>query len=104
MPMDRKRYPENWEEVALQVKTKANWTCSRCGLKCISPDEENAPTPSTNRSEWAKRTLTVHHADYDPSNNHKNNLIPLCAPCHLLAHRWQKGNVTEGQLKLNLGV
>ena len=43
MPMDRSLYPENWDELALAIKTEANWCCTECGRPCRqsgeSPDE-----------------------------------------------------------------
>ena len=27
-----------------------------------------------------------HHKDGDPTNNHKDNVVQLCTPCHQLAH------------------
>lgn len=96
MPMDRSRYPENWDAIALAIKQKANWTCRACGKTCLSP-EGNAPKC---RSERARFTLTVHHANFTPEDNREENLIPLCAPCHLSAHAGRKRNLPPGQLSL----
>ncbi|MEA5537012.1 HNH endonuclease [Crocosphaera sp. XPORK-15E] len=96
---NKDRYPDNWDEIALRVKIKANWTCSKCGLKCLSTDDKR-----TDKSQRTKLTLTVHHSDYDPSNNHQSNLIPLCSACHLYMHRGRRQNISPGQLKLDLGV
>lgn len=30
MPMKRELYPKNWEEIALRIKTAANWRCQKC--------------------------------------------------------------------------
>ncbi len=38
---NRDRYPDNWEEIALQVKEKAEWTCQRCGLECFPPNYQD---------------------------------------------------------------
>lgn len=61
-------YPDNWSEIAEQVKEKAGWRCVRCGHK---HDRE------------AGYTLTVHHLDLDPGNCEWWNLPPLCQRCHL---------------------
>ena len=45
-------------------------------------------------------TLTVHHSDYDPSNNHPSNLIALCSACHLHKHREKRGNMSIGSIKI----
>ncbi|HAC62345.1 MAG TPA: HNH endonuclease [Cyanothece sp. UBA12306] len=92
-------YPDNWDEIALEVKIKYQWKCAKCGLQCLSPNEKEE-----DKSLKAKRTLNVHHSDYDPSNNHLFNLIPLCSACHLYAHRGKRRNITPGQLKLELGL
>ncbi|HEY9693894.1 MAG TPA: hypothetical protein V6D15_16950 [Oculatellaceae cyanobacterium] len=46
------------------------------------------------------KTLTVHHANYTPEDNHAENLIPLCTACHLSYHTRKKSSITPGQLSL----
>lgn len=87
MPMDRRRYPQNWEQIALEIKTDANWTCQECGLICLKSKKARK---FLSRSEAAKRTLTVHHIDCMPENSTPSNLIALCSACHLKAHRKPK--------------
>ncbi len=90
MPMDRKLYPKNWEEIALAVKSESNWTCEQCGKVCRRPKEKLAAF-CKRTNEWkevARRpqsfTLTcAHYPDRDPANCARENLIALCAPCHL---------------------
>jgi len=74
MPMDRSLYPDDWDNIALQVKEKADWTCQRCGKQCYRPGQ-----PALDR----RKVLTVHHKDHDPQNSADDNLEALCAPCHL---------------------
>lgn len=76
MPMDRKRYPANWKELALSVKEAAGWRCMACGKQCRRTGEP---------FETHRNTLTVHHVDHIPENCSRENLIALCAPCHLKA-------------------
>lgn len=61
-------YPDNWAEIARQVKEDAGWRCVRCG----HPHE-----PETGHC------LTVHHLDLDPSNCRWWNIPALCQRCHL---------------------
>ncbi len=61
-------YPENWEEIANQVKEAAGWKCIRCGH------------PHDPEAGYA---LTVHHLDMDPSNDAWWNKLALCQRCHL---------------------
>lgn len=66
--MKGKGYPENWKEIADQVKAAAGWKCERCG----------AP----HQVEGA-RVLIVHHLDGHPENCFMWNLAALCQRCHL---------------------
>ena len=61
-------YPEDWNEIALDIKCAANWECEHCG-------HFNDPP--------AGYTLTVHHLDADTANNNPSNLVALCQRCHL---------------------
>lgn len=101
MPMDRSRYPEDWDAIALGVKVEADWICRHCGKQCITPYTD---TSKLSPSQRGRLTLTVHHADFRPENNKKENLIPLCAPCHLRAHSPRRSNVPVGQLSLDLAL
>jgi hypothetical protein len=112
MPMIRHLYPENWEAIALEIKTAANWHCEECGRPCLQPKEkidefeerlEKLPEPERSRwlsqlweywsddetGEWGhicKKTrfiLTTAHLDHNPPNCDRTNLKALCAPCHL---------------------
>lgn len=61
-------YPENWNEIATEIKVAAGWKCENCGHP---HDPKNG------------FTLTVHHLDANPQNNDPNNLVALCQRCHL---------------------
>lgn len=65
---NRHRYPADWPDIARRVKDAAGWRCVRC-------DHPHDPK--------AGRTLTIHHADKQPSNSAWWNLMPLCQSCHL---------------------
>ena len=102
MPMDRSLYPENWDELALAIKTEANWSCTECGRPCRrpgeSPEEAIARIERSNHPKvselWdvvedaepvarvGRFKLTVAHLDHEPGNCDRNNLKALCAPCH----------------------
>ena len=53
------RYPDDWEEIAIEIKEKANWTCSNYRLGCFPSDVKY----NGDRNLRAMLTLTVHHAD-----------------------------------------
>ena len=40
MTVDKKRYPNNWKEIALTIKEKANWKCQCCNRPCYKPNEK----------------------------------------------------------------
>ena len=101
MPMDRSLYPDNWDELALAIKTEANWCCTECGRPCRQPGEsfdaflKRCWTPSLELrfptyevvygqkvSKAGRFTLTVAHLDHEPQNCDRTNLKALCAPCH----------------------
>ena len=74
MPMEKHRYPQNWKEIAKDIKDKAGWKCERCGKQCRLPGEP---------FDTHKRTLTVAHLNHMPEDCRPENLRALCAPCHL---------------------
>jgi len=105
MPMDRSLYPDNWEEIALAIKTAADWTCQECDRPCRRPGESDGdligricrdyPGWSKDLSEaeadeefglvevWklARFTLTAAHVNHDPSNP-AAELRAWCSVCH----------------------
>ena len=74
VPMERWKYPPDWERIAREVKDEAGWRCEQCGKQCRRPGEP---------FDTHRRTLTVAHLDHDPANCRRENLRALCAPCHL---------------------
>ena len=74
MPTDKSLYPENWDHIAARVKAEADYICQRCGRQCYRPGE-----PCADRA----RVMSVHHLDHYPANCAQDNLVALCAPCHL---------------------
>lgn len=39
MPMERERYPADWQRIALAKKEAVGWRCERCGKQCRRPGE-----------------------------------------------------------------
>ena len=84
MPIDRSRYPVDWEEIALAVKEAAGWRCERCGVGHMEDGTMGS-------------CLTVHHLDQDPENP-EARLEALCARCHLAdERRLRRQSKTSGQ-------
>lgn len=72
--MERERYPADWKQIANRVKDEVGWICQFCGKQCRRPGE-----PFTTH----RNTLTVAHIDHIPEHMARENLLALCAPCHL---------------------
>lgn len=97
MPMEKGRYPADWKQIALEVKEAAGWRCQQCGKQCRKPGE-GLETPGRSGHQY---TLTVHHKNHRPEDCSVENLIALCAPCHLRAdapwHAERRRRRKEGQ-------
>lgn len=98
MPIDKKKYHSQWDKISKSVREAAGWKCELCHARHNEP-------------HWLTGSnviLTVHHIDYDDSNNHKSNLIALCQRCHLRLdqpkHRKTrlKNKENENQMKLKV--
>ena len=74
MPMEAKRYPANWKQIAREKKDSTGWCCEFCGKQCRKPGEP---------FDTHTRTLTVAHMNHIPEDCRPENLRALCAPCHL---------------------
>lgn len=69
-----------WKDIRLAVYKRDNYTCQKCGVKCVS---KAASTPETSH-----RIIQCHHIDpYKQSkNNDLSNLETLCLRCHRYTH------------------
>lgn len=87
MPMQRERYPDDWEAISLAVRAAAQWRCEWCGIAQGAQVIGRKGTPY-------KIVLTVAHLgtphdDGTPGDPHdkmdvrRKNLAALCQPCHL---------------------
>jgi 5-methylcytosine-specific restriction endonuclease McrA len=99
MPMERDRYPSDWEQLAANIRVQANHRCQHCGKECRRPGEKlsdfvlrrwggfaegrewNAARDAIDHPK--KYCLTTAHLDQDPANNHPSNLKALCMVCHI---------------------
>lgn len=107
MPMNRRLYPENWEEIALSIKDAAGWKCLQCSRPCRMPgvtwedfsawlleqdpawwSDIGEEVHDDETGEWGyvekpqRFTLTVAHLNHCPEDCRPENLKALCAPCH----------------------
>lgn len=73
-PVDWSEYPDDWQVTAQRIKDEAGWCCQKCGKQCRRPGEA---------LDTHTRTLTVAHINHQPMDDRDENLVALCAPCHL---------------------
>lgn len=77
-----------WHATRTRIRKRDNWTCQDCGYY----------------GKGIKRAIHVHHLDSNPMNNADDNLICLCAKCHLARHGctlpddWEYDGVNFSQL------
>ena len=74
MPVDWKKYPKDWKRIAREKKESVGWKCEMCGKQCRKPGEP---------FDTHKNTLTVAHLNHDEMDCRPENLMAMCAPCHL---------------------
>lgn len=85
MPMDKDKYPPDWNAIALAVKEAAGWKCQPCGKQCYQPGQKVLDT---------RDVLTVAHVNHVESDCRPENLVAACSVCHLRydneRRRWQR--------------
>jgi len=103
MPMDRSKYPDDWEAISRRIRLeRAQGRCEFCGAV------NGEPHPVTG----SRVVLTVAHLDHDTTNNTDDNLAALCQRCHLTydaavhaqhaAETRRRRMVEAGQMELSL--
>ena len=85
MPVEWSKYPDNWKEIATEIKEATDWKCQVCGKQCYRPDES---------VEHTQNVLTVAHINHVESDCRPENLVAACSVCHLAydaeRKRWQR--------------
>lgn len=62
-------YPPDWKFISLRCKSKANFTCAKCGAK---------------EDKKKDIRMTCDHIDGNPANCNETNLRCLCRHCNLM--------------------
>ena len=88
MAIDQRYHPE-WETVSRYVRELFDFYCAKCGKDCRN-------------SKSAESVLQVHHIDGNPGNNDLENLIPLCAVCHLKIEKGARLHAPYKETQLEL--
>lgn len=98
MPIDYKRYPDNWQELREAVLARAGNKCEFCGVEnyAIGVRNEDGTFIEYNAMETEAADLdgekvlqiilTVAHLDHDEENKNVtiDRLKALCQRCHLI--------------------
>jgi hypothetical protein len=125
MPIDRSKYPADWDDLSKAIRARAGDKCEFCGVpnhvfilrSTANPEQyviltEGADYIAPNgavynlmylpddfddsKEVWI--VLTVAHLDQDTTNNAPANLKALCQRCHLnldRPHNLVKGRATR---------
>ncbi len=101
MPIDYKKYPDDWKEIRIDILTRAGNKCEKCGVrnhalgardlkgKFHTEDEiagmsfDQGDELFGDQMKLIRIVLTVAHLDQDIKNNDPGNLEALCQKCHL---------------------
>ena len=88
MAIDQRYHPE-WDTLSRYVRELFDFYCAKCGKDCRN-------------SKNSKSVLQVHHIDENPGNNDLENLIPLCATCHLKIEKEARLHAPYNETQLEL--
>lgn len=115
MPMDRSKYPDDWEQISQEVRDAAGNKCQECGVEngmygyrqgrqfvvvaapgqvteTVKRECRNLPR----RPRCFRIVLTVAHLDHDTTNSDRANLRAWCQRCHLrYDHEHHLANAAE---------
>lgn len=82
---ERDRYPANWAEISLRIRTVRSGGRCECRGECRSGHAgrchawNDQPHPVTRSNV----VLTVAHLDHTPEHVEESNLRAMCQKCHL---------------------
>lgn len=103
MPMQRDRYPDNWEEISDHIRfERAEGRCEWVDADGRCEARHLGPHPLTG----SRVILTTAHMDHDPINNDETNLKALCNLHHLrydALHHARNAAETRRQKKIATG-
>jgi hypothetical protein len=84
MPMDRSKYPRDWDAISARIRSR--------GGDCCEGTHEHPDCRARNRGVHPETgayvvLTTAHYPDPDPLNCDDDNLLSLCQRCHLSLDR-----------------
>jgi len=90
MPMDRKLYPPDWEEISRHIRfdiAKGRCQCEgECGLHRTTPGPRRCIEKNGHEAKWARGKIvltTAHLCECDPLCGNEAHLKAMCQRCHL---------------------
>jgi len=109
MPMDKSKYPDDWDEISRHIRfERAGGRCEGSPAWSECRARHGLPHPVTGSIV----VLTTSHLDHDTSNNNPANLRAMCQRCHLThdaelhasnaAKTRRRKQIEAGQLELSL--
>jgi hypothetical protein len=85
-PENRDRYPTDWREISLRIRTERAAGRCECLGEC-GRGTHAGRCPNVNGGQaygtGSKVVLTVAHLDHTPENSDDSNLRAMCNGCHL---------------------
>ena len=131
MPMDRSKYPDNWEIISWNVRESQGWKCKFCGVRggdigyrdstgtfhrlynitdtddeILRVSERSGLLHDAVEVKLIKIVLTTAHLNHDTEDNREENLVALCQRCHNRydrPHRNRNSAITRRRKKLEAG-
>lgn len=88
MPMDRARYPADWDAISKRIREERAAGRCECRGECATPhDSPGGRCEEVNRAPArgfrGRVVLTVAHLNHTPMDVREENLLALCQRCHL---------------------
>lgn len=85
MPIDYKKYSKDWKQVREKVMTRAGQVRDEKGK--IIKEARCELCPAINKLlHWltgSKVVITIHHINFNHTDNRMINLLALCQRCHI---------------------
>lgn len=83
MPVDRNKYPDDWEEISCRIRFERACGFCECDGECGTHSDRcdaahGWPHPVTG----SEVVLTTAHLDHDTTHNDDDNLKAMCQRCH----------------------
>ena len=98
MPVNKSLYPDNWDEIAYNLKESVGWICENCDRICRRgkepiedfigrvtadlPENQAIALSEEIRQKPMRFVLTVAHLNHIPMGVRPENLCCLCSGCH----------------------